>query len=218
MSDIVKISGKQGAGKTSTAAALIHMALGYDAGRVKPMYEYAGVMKFADPLYELHEVILNKMQTMSGVERVRKDGTLLQLLGTEWGREKFGENVWVDILRRKVAAGEYGGWQRGAKYLPAKGALRPRLIVIDDMRFENEFDAFPEALRVRLEAPAEIRMARADAWRQNADHPSETGLDVYAAQGKFDLVIQTGEGSSPAHVATLIAAQLQKRTWMEKRV
>lgn len=92
------------------------------------------------------------------------------------------------------------------------------LVIIDDCRFTNEFDAFPQALRVRLNAAEDVRKGRAESWRENTVHPSEVGLDLYDIEGKFDLYLQTDLAeSSPKHCATLITAQLLKRTWIEKR-
>lgn len=170
MTHIILLSGKQGAGKSTTAQAILKIA------KASGHYSFVEILKFAGPLYTLHEYILNKMESMNGQKRLKKDGKLLQLLGTEWGRESFGVNVWVDIMKRKINSWPYSG---------------RRLIIIDDCRFENEFDAFPEALRVRLWASEEIRKLRTESWRENTNHPSEIGLDHYEAQGKFDLVLST---------------------------
>jgi hypothetical protein len=92
------------------------------------------------------------------------------------------------------------------------------LVIIDDCRFPNEFEAFPEALRVRLNADEKVRKLRTEAWRENTLHPSEVSLDIYDIEGKFDLYLQTDiKESSPEHCATLITAQLLKKAWIEKR-
>lgn len=200
MTKIILLSGKQGSGKTTISKALIEQAkqLGFD---------YAGSMKFADTLYTLHEYILNKMETLTGKARAIKDGPLLQLLGTDWGRKTFGDNVWVDILKNKIS--EFDKTPSSAK----------RLIIIDDCRFENEFDAFPEALRVRLTCPEDVRKMRCASWRENTNHPSETGLDEYAQKSKFDLEFVTGglfdQGVEIA--VKLIITELQKDSWKELR-
>jgi DNA polymerase III delta prime subunit len=187
---IILISGKQGSGKTTTARALISSLYYSYLGEYFPI-----IKKFADPLYSLHDTILKEMQKMTGEAQPVKDGALLQVLGTEWGRKSRGENIWVDILKHEI--------QR----------LSPSVaVVIDDCRFENEFDAFPNALRVRLEASEEKRKLRADSWRENISHPSETGLDAYASQGKFDLYIRTDDPAlSPDHATNLILAQIKKK-------
>ncbi len=202
MTDIVMISGKQGSGKTTISDALRVRAkqLGYD---------FVGTMKFADTLYELHEHLLNKMETLTGKPRVAKDGPLLQWLGTEWGRKTFGDKVWVDILKNKI--NNFNNAQ----------SLSKRLIIIDDCRFENEFDAFPESLRVRLDAPEHERRKRCPAWRDNVNHPSETGLDIYDVEKKFDLYLYTGEmhdqSNNVEHAVSTIFSKIQRGSWREKR-
>jgi hypothetical protein len=93
------------------------------------------------------------------------------------------------------------------------------VFIVADCRFQNEFDAFPEALRVRLTASEDVRRTRTNSWRENTSHPSEIDLDGYEAEGKFDLVFDTStaERNTPEHCAEMILAQLQKQSWIEKR-
>jgi hypothetical protein len=88
--------------------------------------------------------------------------------------------------------------------------------VIGDCRFENEFDAFPHALRVRLGCPEEVRKSRCSMWRENTQHPSEIGLDKYAKEGWFDLYLHTDSISSNG-AFNLTMAQLDKGNWTDKR-
>ena len=127
-----------------------------------------GSLKF----YELHDVCLPLLKKY-GIRdaTMKKDGELLQVLGTEYGRKLLGDDVWVKVLKRRV---DY--WLR----------VEPHLIIIDDCRFENEHDAFPDALRVHLECSEYMRKSRCSYWRTNTDHPSEIGLDNYRARGRFD--------------------------------
>jgi dephospho-CoA kinase len=197
---VVIISGKQGSGKTTTMKELERLARGSGYGLV---YTW----NFADPLYKMHEYILNFMERMTGTKRVDKDGVLLQLLGTEWGRKQIDQNVWVNIMKRRI------------EELEAIDSDKARhLIIIGDCRFENELDFVPEALTVRLICDESVRKARAHAWRENTRHPSETGLDQFEIDGKFDLFIETDhEVSSPMHAATLIMSLLKRGSWVEKR-
>jgi hypothetical protein len=161
---IVVESGKQGSGKTTLA---------------KKLAAYFGEshkrMRFAEPLYEMHDAcreILKKYK-IQNYDYSKKDGDLLQLLGTEWGRKKIHDNVWVDCLLNAL------------RELP-----HDSIVTIEDCRFENEFDAFnnvPNTIRIRLEASRATRLARAEMWRSNENHDSETGLDHYAATDKFDF-------------------------------
>jgi energy-coupling factor transporter ATP-binding protein EcfA2 len=153
------ISGKQGSGKTTLAEMLL-----------KHLGSEARVYKFADILYELHNMIRNYMRAL-GIERPEKDGPLLQLLGTEWGRNTIDENIWPKILYSRVE----------------KDAAK--IVLIDDCRFPNEFDMTRETygkncLMVRLECPEEIRRpaARPGVQTQNIQvKPVWMSMHVWAS-------------------------------------
>lgn len=171
---VILLSGKQGSGKTTLQQDLLkHLIV--ERGRE------TRTMNFADPLYELHNYCLKRMESWGIVRDIKKDGPLLQVLGTEWGRKTIDENIWVKICKNKCAE----EMVRGTNY-----------VIIGDCRFENEFEAFPDALRVRLTAPMEVRKARCEMWRDNDQHPSEIGLDRYENLGVFDLLFDTNVHST----------------------
>lgn len=130
-------------------------------------------IKFADPIYEMHKAVWNVLEPY-GVKREAKSGDLLQFLGTEFGRKRDPQ-LWVSIARAR------------ADLIVSLG----RLAIIDDCRFRNELEAFPHALRIRLNCDREIRKARCDSWRENETHQSEIDLDGF--DHKFNLVLDTGE-------------------------
>lgn len=185
---VILISGAQGAGKTTLANALLKEA------RIAGFFSQ--VLKFADPLYKIHDATLERAHALLGIPKVAKDGDLLQLLGTEWARKKFGPNVWADALRIEI--------EKLRRTVPVGFKL---LVIVDDCRFENEFDAFPDAVTVRLEVPEEIRKRRATSWRENTLHPSETGLDAYAKAGKFTHYFFGGR--DPQDMAALILNRIE---------
>ncbi|HXH10803.1 MAG TPA: DUF4406 domain-containing protein [Alphaproteobacteria bacterium] len=155
---LVLISGKQGAGKT-TLANHVWRALD-DVGTACLRVKYAEV------LYELHDLIWGRMANYLGIQPPKKDARLLQLLGTEWGRCAIHENVWVDVTRKKLEA------------FFVETAPHPAVAIIDDVRFMNELHiGYPHKLCIRLNAPRDVRRARCDAWRDDENHPSEVGLD-----------------------------------------
>ena len=158
---IIAIAGKQGSGKTSLARALAEMT--FDAH----------ILKFADPMYDIHDVV-NTVYNHYGIPTPQKDGDLLQWIGTEHGRGK-DENIWVNIMQTRL--------------LESLGRNVP--VVIDDLRFENEFVMLEEmgALLIRLDCSEDIRRERTEGWRDNTTHPSEVGLDNYARAGKFDMYL-----------------------------
>ena len=162
---IIMISGKQGSGKSTITSVLLR-SLSNDGF-------FAEECRFAGAIYDMHNFCLSYIK-QRGIQVPDKDGKLLQFLGTDWARKQYGENIWVDLLKTGILNDNHNDFY-----------------IISDCRFENEFDAFPEAFRVRLECPEEIRKNRAHGWRENTEHPSETGLDGYAADHMFDLYINT---------------------------
>ena len=75
---------------------------------------------------------------------------LMQTLGTEWGRELLGRDVWVDLWRHSVSD--------------------KLLVVADDMRFPNEFEAV-HALG------GETWCVIRDSAERSTAHTSEGALD-----------------------------------------
>lgn len=163
---IIGLSGYARSGKDTAAAFL--MAAGWRKA------SFAGALK--DALYVLNPIIIGgdnpwRVQTIvdrDGWERAKDNypeiRALLQRLGTDVGRNLFGDTFWVDIAMARLqgdpVSGEY--WNT----------------VFADCRFPNEAEA--------------IKAAGGQVWRierpgfapVNA-HPSETALDGY----EFDRVI-----------------------------
>lgn len=189
--DIVMISGKQGSGKTTTQQLLGKVWYDRFGGQIT-------YVNFADILYEMHDEVLKVLNRYWPRRDIAKDGPLLQVLGTDWGRKTIDEDIWVKCLKKKIQS---------------EGNS---LVVIGDCRFENEFDAFPEALRIRLECPEAVRKARCSMWRENSTHPSEVGLDRYAAEGRFDLTLKTNEMPIEGCVK-LIESTICVRSWVPAR-
>lgn len=164
MKRILVISGKQGSGKSTQSELVAKIAVTKDF--------VPRVFKFAEPLYEMHNALVPILKKHGLFpEGSAKDGDLLQVLGTEYGRNCRGWNVWVDICRKRVDE-----WL---------ALSEKHIAIIDDCRFPNEFDAFEDALRVRLDAPEAVRKERCSYWRENQTHLSETALDEYVMKGKF---------------------------------
>jgi hypothetical protein len=195
---IVMLSGKQGAGKSTISDALKEKWFELDhKNKVKQM-------KFADVIYEMHDAIIAILEKYLPPRNLIKDGPLLQLLGTEWGRKTLGPDVWVDVLKARLS-------------LIPNYENDYSLVIIDDCRFENEFDAVPEALRVRLRAEEGERKKRCSMWRENTNHPSETGLDDYAIKGLFDVYLNT-DSETVEHCVSVIFDQIYKNSWIDKRI
>ena len=166
MNQVIVISGCQGSGKSTVAEELKKIAESYG--------HEVSIFKFAQPLYEMHDALLPILKKYNIVSNdIKKDGSLLQVLGTDYGRAKIHPNIWVDICKKRID-----------QFLAMKHFSHP-IAIIDDCRFENEFDAFPYALHIRLDAPRAVRQQRASYWRNDEKHPSETGLDNYVAKGFY---------------------------------
>lgn len=194
---MVLMSGKQGSGKSTLQKVLIELAGDYYG------FTRAYCVNFADALYFLHDAILEIMADEFGVARqTPKDGLLLQLLGTDWGRKVYGPNIWVNILRNRV--------EKIVENLSDERTL----IVVGDCRFKNEFDAFPESCRVRVMAPEGVRKTRTNSWRDNTNHPSEIDLDDYEYMSRFDFVFNTDPAdiayAAPHFAAHTILSRLTK--------
>lgn len=176
-SHIVLISGQQGSGKSTLASALEQEAYKHNLNPKR--------MKYADVLYDIHDAIWDLMKQY-GIKKdklLKKgekiDGKLLQVIGTEWGRYR-DPNLWVSIMRERI-----------------KDENGEKLIIIDDVRFPNELSPATRAftVRVRLECDEETRKSRAEKWREDTSHPSETSLN--GKESLFDLVFDTSpEGES----------------------
>lgn len=187
---VLLISGKQGSGKTTLTKRL--------AEELRALGEQVSFYKFADPLYHIANATIAQAKAWGIPVPEGKPGRLLQLLGTDWGRECLGENVWVECAKLQIA--------KRAEFYKDTGKV---FFIIDDCRFLNELEAFPGALTIRLEASEEIRKARADGWREDTNHPSETGLDNYTK--RFDLKLKNETEEDLDNNIALILARLAFR-------
>lgn len=192
----ILLSGKQGSGKTTLAELLVAELHKEKSTRVFNL-------RFAETIYRIHDYARNVLAA-KGLShppgKEEKDGDLLQYLGTEWGRHHYGSNVWVDCTLADI--------QRQTEI---EGRLFDKLyFVISDARFPNEFNAFSSGLRVRLVASEGCRKRRAEMWRENTNHLSETALDEFANDGLFDLYLDTEQANPMACAADIIDA-LQKK-------
>lgn len=206
---MVVLSGKQGSGKTTITKALIKA--------IEQRTDWEAVeVRFAQAIYQMHDAIRDYMRNL-GFKTPDKMGELLQFLGTDFGRKQFGDDVWVDCVKGVIRNVETMRDQIVTHGSAEEQGIKKNLLyVVSDCRFKNEFKAFPEALRVRLHADEMVRKARADSWRENVDHPSETDLNEYDAFGMFDLDLDT-QTVNVTGCVTLILAQLDKGSWISKR-
>ena len=95
---------------------------------------------------------------------------LMQTLGTDWGRTCVAQDIWVRVAMGRITR----ELERGGR------------VVVDDMRFSNEYDAMFE-LGARL-----VKVTRPGRKPTNG-HPSEGLLDGH----RFDVLVEN-EGSLEA--------------------
>jgi hypothetical protein len=188
---ICLLSGKMGSGKTSLQKAL--------SAYWREKRGACVVVNFADVLYDMHDAVLNVLHEHWPNRNLAKDGPLLQMLGTDWGRNTIDKDIWVKILQERVRKFSAG-----------------TLVIVGDCRFVNEIEAFPYALHVRLEASREVRRARCSMWRENDTHASEIGLDDQARAGLFDIYLNT-ETTDVAGCVSLLTVALDKGDWINRR-
>lgn len=169
---IILLSGKQGSGKTTLMQALMTTLMYGHGKKVYPVI-------FADTIYKIHDYALALLEQRAVKRDIVKDGKLLQLLGTEWGRA-IDQDIWVKCLN-----GQMENILKETNSDP-----NDVIFLVSDCRFKNEFDGV-DGFKVRLEADKETRKKRCSQWRDNDTHPSEIDLDEYAAQGKFDCYVDT---------------------------
>lgn len=116
MPKIIVFTGSMGSGKSEALKLLQKYCSKYQINNVK----------FAQPLYDIQSYIYNRVGKEIPGE---KDRTLLQFLGTEWGRNTVSKEIWTQI------------WERDIKHLSFfNKSSKDILITCDDCRFDNEAD------------------------------------------------------------------------------
>lgn len=135
---------------------------------------------FAEPLYEMLGVVAGRREITELRARNAKHEPLdalcgksvrdaLCTLGTEWGRDLIGEDVWARHLFTRTAG------------CPA--------ICIDDLRFPNEMDMAlkRDAVIVRLLPDKSVREdGEKGSWQKGKGHVSESHWMTFKAHAQLD--------------------------------
>jgi hypothetical protein len=160
---LIGITGRMESGKSSAASALV------DRGDFQ-------VVSFAMPLKEMAATLLmsgfgysrlvvdyhlgNKNKALPYVGVTMRH--LLQTLGTDWGRNMIGPDLWVRSARERVV-----------------NLHKTTHVVVDDVRFEDE------AAMIREAGGLVIHLRRERRLDYGLSHVSEAGISV----GAKDVVI-----------------------------
>ena len=92
---------------------------------------------------------------------------VMQIFGTDVCRQSFGQNVWTDALFRKYGSTLY------------------KFIVVDDCRFPNELDAAIKHNAICIHLTRNVLGPD--------QHVSETALDGWVTEDKYDHIIDNQE-------------------------
>ncbi len=206
---LIGLVGASGAGKTSIAETL---------QREEGFYR----LHMGQPIKDMLSAFgLNDLE-LRGPPEVRAQGSAklagksprfaMQTLGTDWGREMISKRIWANHLKRRLAELRQDRVQK---------------IIVDDLRFPEDFDAILDAggMIVRVVRPdLEVvpsraeRMARRLAWLRrpfrilglSVDH--ETEVHWRTARATFE--IENGRSVEAASESLLetYAAALDRRS------
>jgi hypothetical protein len=167
--NLIGLIGKAGSGKTYAASYLVEN------------HDYVR-RSFAAPLKEMALVLGLTHEQVYGEDKEEPtdwlDGVtaryIMQTLGKEWGRDMICDDLWVRIMKQKLAA--FNQITRGVN----------QNVVIDDVRFANEVDMIREmgGKIIKIRADTNIKAAS-----PSAQHASEKvmglGCDV-TIENHFD--------------------------------
>ena len=164
----IAISGKMGSGKTALAHVL------------EDQYEFHK-FSFADKLKQIVMDLWDiPWENVFGKNK-KESRKLMQDFGKKM--REIDENVWINYILREVSARDTLTKEYGVKSIFGDN------IVIDDVRYKNEYTALKNAgfIMVRMDANSDIRKQRLGEGFSETGHLSETDLDDIT---DWDLVVQ----------------------------
>jgi hypothetical protein len=177
---IIGIAGKMGCGKDYTCNNLVIPILKY--------YNHTFLqVSFADQI-KINVMTKNQISFDDVyINKTQNTRRLLQLEGTENGREILGKDIWIRYLENWIKVHESRGIQH---------------FICTDVRFSNEFDYIKErgGIVVRIDAPQRnikrlLSESRGDTkiLETLKTHRSECDLDNLG-DDRFDLIIKNDPG------------------------
>ena len=171
---VIGLSGLAGSGKT-TLARLLSENYGYQ------------VISFAGPLKAMARAFGLTPREMAGDLKEspcvalcgRTPRQFMQWLGTEFGREMIGQNIWVEAWRRRVEEAHLDA------IADQCDATAKALIVADDVRFPNEAEA------IRSMGGIVIRIERYGAGSSSGSGHASESMSI-----ECDMIITNDGGEA----------------------
>jgi len=152
---IIGLTGTMGAGKSAAANLLKEVFFN------RPVK----IIKFASPLYDMQEYIYRRISKVyTRPNHFVKDRTLLQWLGTDWGRATVGTSIWVDLW--KAEATDFLNNNTNG------------IVICDDVRFNNEGEAMKALGAILIKVVSKESNERNTGPNAIAGHASEAGIDA----------------------------------------
>ena len=168
---LIGIAGKAGVGKDYVANILVSL-----------LQDHSIKWSFADQLkvnvMTHHKVQFSKVY----IEKDAETRRLLQIQGTELGRKKYGQFIWVDYFHSWV------------QVLMSKGFKH---VIVPDVRFRNEFEYIKQQSGIVIKVVAENRHkarfrqeceSNPEMMKLLGDHASEVDMDA-VDHSHFDMVL-----------------------------
>lgn len=161
MLSLIGLNGSMGCGKSEAFKAIKEHAHG----------RTVVLVKFAQPLYDIQEMIYNRIKSVHvRPDNFIKDRKLLQWIGTDWGRDTISKTIWVDIWKSEVQSHIDAG----------------RLVVCDDVRFDNEGELLKELGGIVIRITSDRTAERIDTAAGIKNHASEAGI----AHNLIDMIVE----------------------------
>jgi len=149
--NIIGLAGPAGVGKSYLATKLKRITHG-------ELFSFAGNIRMG--LYMMG-LSINYEDKRAPVYNGKSTRDLMRSLGTEWGREKVGQDIWVDLLMARIDQCE------------------SYLVIIDDVRFPNEAHA------IRNRCGIVVELSR-EGIAYEGSHVTEDGLDPSCIDLRLD--------------------------------
>ena len=159
---IIGLCGRKGCGKSSVAESMERVSGYVSYNFASPIRKALGAMGVPEDMLNDPELKEKPTNYVFGNKTPRQ---LMQLLGTEFGRDLVSKSIWVDHLIERIRMAATDD------------------IVVDDVRFDNEVEA------LKLEGAFIVEVKRDDSFYKHNDvHISEHGVSPELIDHTFENI------------------------------